>query len=326
MDQMPILETQDLKKYYPVTRGIIPRPVSWVRAVDGVSIRIMPSATLGLVGESGCGKTTLGRLVLRLINPDGGKIIFNGNDITFKKQRQVRPLRKEMQIIFQDPYGSLNPRFTVSDIVGEGLKVFSLCANRREYAERVKQLLEMVGLSGDMINRYPHEFSGGQRQRLGIARALALNPRFIVCDEPVSSLDVSVQAQIINLLEDIQKKMALSYLFISHDLSVVYHISDFVAVMYRGKIVEYAPSEELYTGPLHPYTKALLAAIPVIDAKTKTKKLVLEKEELRSGPANECGCSFYARCPFARDICRGRPPQFVEKTPGHFVSCHCAPG
>jgi len=325
MNSTPILETQDLKKHYPVTKGIIPRPVSWVRAVDGVSVKIAPSSTLGLVGESGCGKTTLGRLVLRLINPDSGKIIFNGADITFEKQRRIRHLRKEMQIIFQDPYGSLNPRFTVSDIVGEGLKVFSLCKNRREYAARVKELLEMVGLSGDVVNRYPHEFSGGQRQRLGIARALALSPRFIVCDEPVSSLDVSVQAQIINLLEDIQKKLSLSYLFISHDLSVVYHISDFVAVMYRGKIVEYARSEEVYNNPLHPYTKALLAAIPVIDAGTKTKKLVLEKEELRSPEGSDAGCPFYARCPFAKDICKTEDPAFLQKSAGHFASCHFAP-
>lgn len=324
MDRIPILETQDLKKHYPVTKGIIPRPVGWVRAVDGVSVNIPPSSTLGLVGESGCGKTTLGRLVLRLITPDSGKIVFNGTDITFMKQRQIRPLRKEMQIIFQDPYGSLNPRFTVSDIVGEGLKVFSLCPDRRAYTARVRELLEMVGLSGDMVNRYPHEFSGGQRQRLGIARALALSPRFIVCDEPVSSLDVSVQAQIINLLEDIQKKLALSYLFISHDLSVVYHISDFVAVMYMGKIVEYARSEEVYKNPRHPYTKALLAAIPVIDAKTRTKKLILEKEELRGSADSGAGCSFYSRCPFAKDVCRTDAPEYVQKTNGHFVSCHFA--
>ncbi|HRZ86237.1 MAG TPA: ABC transporter ATP-binding protein [bacterium] len=316
-----ILETHDLKKYYPVTKGLFSRVTGHVRAVDGVTISVPAGRTLGLVGESGCGKTTLGRLAIRLLDPDGGRIMFDGADITAMKQRALRPLRRKMQIIFQDPYGSLNPRFTVIDIVGEGLKVFSACKTAKEYRERVVQLLEMVGLSGDILSRYPHEFSGGQRQRLGIARALALDPRFIVCDEPVSSLDVSVQAQIINLLADIQKKLGLSYLFISHDLSVVYHISDFVAVMYLGKIVEYAPGDELYANPLHPYTRALLAAVPVIDPATGAKKLILEKEEPLSRARDERGCSFRMRCPFAKGECAAGAPRLEERRPGHFVSC-----
>ncbi|MDP8262188.1 MAG: ABC transporter ATP-binding protein [Candidatus Ancaeobacter aquaticus] len=324
MEASPILETRDLKKYYPVTKGIIPRPVDWVRAVDGVSFKIMPATTLGLVGESGCGKTTLGRLILRLINPDSGNILFDGKDISSLKKGKMRSFRKDMQIIFQDPFGSLNPRFTVHDIVGEGLKVFNLCESKKVLQQKVVELLDMVGLPGNILNRYPHEFSGGQRQRLGIARALALNPRFIVCDEPVSSLDVSIQAQVINLLQSIKEKLKLSYLFISHDLSVVYHVSDYVAVMYRGQIMEYARGEDVYTKALHPYTKALLSAIPAIGKNDADNNVILEDEGSKPSDNYSQGCVFCDRCPYIKDECKENAPHYNEKMPGHFVRCHFA--
>ena len=262
---MNLVEVKNLKTHFPVRAGVLQRPVAWVRAVDGVSFAIREGETVGLVGESGCGKTTLGRTILRLIEPTAGEIRFEDQDITVLEAAAVKPFRRKAQMIFQDPYGSLNPRMTVCNIIGEALRIHRLCANRAEERDRVAELLRQVGLDPDHARRYPHEFSGGQRQRIGIARALAVQPKFIVCDEPVSALDVSVQAQIINLLQELQEKLRLTYLFIAHDLAVVEHISDRVLVMYFGKIVEQASAAEIYARPLHPYTQALLSAVPSID-------------------------------------------------------------
>jgi oligopeptide transport system ATP-binding protein len=275
---MSLLEIRNLKTYFPVRAGVLQKPVAWVRAVDGVSFSINEGETVGLVGESGCGKTTLGRTILRLIEPTAGEIRFDGKDITQLGGAGLKPFRRQAQMIFQDPYGSLNPRMTVGSIVGEPLRIHKLCANRREERERVAELLRAVGLSPDHARRYPHEFSGGQRQRIGIARALAVQPKFIVCDEPVSALDVSVQAQIINLLQDLQEKLQLTYLFIAHDLAVVEHISDRVLVMYFGKIVEEAGAEEIYAHPMHRYTQALLSAVPTVDPAAKRQRIVWPPE------------------------------------------------
>ena len=315
-----LLEVRDLRKYYPVRRGILSRVVAEVKAVDGVSFHIRPGETLGLVGESGCGKTTAGRTLLRLIEPTGGEAVFNRIPIFHIDGEELRKVRKQMQIIFQDPYGSLNPRMTVGGIVMEGMIAHDMYG-RAERVERAQKLLERVGLAPEHFYRYPHEFSGGQRQRIGIARALAVEPRFIVCDEPVSALDVSIQAQIINLLTDLKEELGLSYLFIAHDLSVVEHISDRVAVMYLGKVVEQATSEELFRNPLHPYTRALLASVPSLEPGERKKRQTLGGD-VPTPLDPPAGCSFHTRCPEVMDICRSQTPVTISHGEGHTVSCH----
>jgi oligopeptide transport system ATP-binding protein len=275
---MSLVEIKDLKTHFPIRAGVLQRPVGWVRAVDGVSFAINEGETVGLVGESGCGKTTLGRTILRLIEPTAGEIWFDGRDITKLDGAETKPFRRKAQMIFQDPYGSLNPRMTVGTIIAEPLRIHRLCANKKAERDRVAELLRAVGLSPEHARRYPHEFSGGQRQRIGIARALAVEPKFIVCDEPVSALDVSVQAQIINLLQELQEKLKLTYLFIAHDLAVVEHISDRVLVMYYGKLVEEASAEEIYAHPAHPYTQALLSAVPTVDLAQKRQRIIWPPE------------------------------------------------
>ena len=318
-----LLEVKDLKMYFPVTAGIIfQRKVADVKAVDGVTFSIMKGETLGLVGESGCGKTTTGRAILQLYKPTQGNIIFEGRDLTQLSGSEMRAMRRKIQVIFQDPYGSLNPRMTCGDIVGEPLTVHKLTTNKGEYRDRVAELLEVVGLNPYMGDRYPHEFSGGQRQRIGIARALAVNPSFIVCDEPVSALDVSIQAQVINLLEDLQERFGLTYLFIAHDLSVVRHISDRVAVMYLGHIVELADRNELYENPLHPYTKALLSAVPIPDpAIEATRERIILTGDVPSPMNPPPGCVFHTRCPVMIDDCQLEMPELREVEPDHWVAC-----
>jgi oligopeptide transport system ATP-binding protein len=318
-----LIATERISKYYPVQRGLFARRERFVRAVDGVSLRVRRGETMGLVGESGCGKSTLGRLMLRLVEPTFGRVLFDGNDITHMSQRALRPLRRRMQIIFQDPYSSLNPRMTVGEIVGEALSIHHLAKTRADEEARVVQLLERVGMRADASNRYPHEFSGGQRQRIGIARALAVEPEFIVCDEPISALDVSIQAQIINLLLELQETMGLAYLFVSHDLAVVQHVSHRVAVMYLGKIVERASSEQLYKEPRHPYTRALLAAAPRPDPERKRVRLVLEGD-VPSPIDPPTGCAFHPRCPRALPGRCDRDEPRLEETiegSGHRVAC-----
>jgi len=314
-----LLEVIDLKKHFPVKRGLFSRVQGYVRAVDGISFTIGREETLGLVGESGCGKTTTGRTILRLLEPTAGDVRFEGRSVFAFNKTELRQMRRNMQVVFQDPFGSLNPRMTVGSIVGEPLAVHRV-ATRRERRERVKELLEKVGLPADAVNRYPHEFSGGQRQRIGIARAIALNPKFVVCDEPVSALDVSIQAQIINLLEELQEDFGLSYLFIAHDLGVVQHVSDRVAVMYLGQIVELGDAEVIYEDPKHPYTVALLSAIPVADPKTKRKRIVLPGDV--PSPVNPPGgCRFHTRCKYAKDDCKTEEPKLTDRGGGHFVAC-----
>ncbi|TYT22491.1 ABC transporter ATP-binding protein [Dictyoglomus thermophilum] len=319
-----IIEVKNLKKYFPIKRGIIlSKHVGDVKAVDDVSFYIRKGETLGLVGESGCGKSTVARTIIRLLEPTDGQIIFDGIDITKLSNKDLRKIRKDMQIIFQDPYSSLNPRMTVSEIIGEPLEVHGIVRNSQEKEKRVQELLELVGLAPYHATRYPHEFSGGQRQRIGIARALALNPKFIVADEPTSALDVSIRSQIINLMQDLQKEFKLTYLFISHDLAVIRHICDRIAVMYLGKIVEIANNDDLYNSPLHPYTQALLSAIPIPDPEVaeKRKKIVLTGD-VPSSVNPPSGCRFHPRCPSVMDICSKEEPILKEINPGHFVACH----
>ncbi len=318
-----LLSVQNLKMHFPITRGIIlQRQVGSIKAVDGITFDLMRGETLGLVGESGCGKSTTGRAILQLYEPTAGEVVFEGQDLTDINSGELRRMRRRMQMIFQDPYASLNPRMTVGSIVGEPLEVHKIGGSRREQQQRVQELLEIVGLNPYFINRYPHEFSGGQRQRIGVARALAVNPSFIVCDEPISALDVSIQAQVINLLEDLQSEMGLTYLFIAHDLSVVRHISDRIAVMYLGKIVELADREVLYENPLHPYTQALLSAVPIPDPQVEKKRQRIILEGDVPSPAEPpTGCNFNTRCPQVMDICRQYEPSFTDVGDGHRVAC-----
>jgi oligopeptide transport system ATP-binding protein len=316
-----LLQVRELKKYFEIKRGFFWGEPAKVHAVDGVSFDLLRGETLGLVGESGCGKSTTGRLILRLIEATAGDVLFEGTSIFKAGKSEMRALRQQMQIIFQDPYSSLNPRMTVEQIVGEGIVIHKLCKTRHERRERVADLLQKVGLSPEQMHRYPHEFSGGQRQRVGIARALAVNPKLIIADEPISALDVSIQAQVINLLEDLQDQFNLTYLFIAHDLRVVEHISDRVAVMYLGKIVELADSQELYAKPMHPYTEALLSAIPIPDPTTKRRRIILEGDP--PSPINPPkGCRFHTRCHKRFDRCDKEEPVLREIDPRHWVSCH----
>ena len=319
-EAVPVLQVDGLKKHFPVRKGLLRRTVGQVYAVDDVSFSVQSGETLGLVGESGCGKTTVGRTILRLIEPTAGTLRLEGRDITHLGKAELRPFREQMQIIFQDPFSSLNPRMRVGDIVAEPLKIHGT-SNKKARRERVAELFDRVGLRRAQMDNYPHQFSGGQRQRIGVARALALNPRLIICDEPVSALDVSIQAQVINLLMDLQKELQLSYLFISHNLAVVEHISHRIAVMYLGRIVEYTDKTTLFTKPLHPYTEALLAAVPVPDPAIKRVKRVVQGDvpsPLRPPP----GCHFHTRCPYAVARCKVDSPVLREVEPGHQVSCH----
>jgi oligopeptide transport system ATP-binding protein len=318
----PLLQVEGLKKYFPIRRGLLSRTVGHVKAVDGVSFAIQPGEVLGLVGESGCGKTTTGRCILRLIEPTEGSVRFDGREIVGLGRRDLRALRRQMQIVFQDPYSSLNPRLTVGSMLTEALTLHGL-ARGKAARDRVAELLLLVGLSPQHARRYPHEFSGGQRQRIGVARALAVDPRLIVADEPVSALDVSIQAQIINLLRELQRRMNLTYLFVAHDLSVVEHISDRVAVMYLGRIAEMARSEDLYREPLHPYTVSLLSAIPVPEPGRKRSRIVL-KGDVPSPARPPSGCRFHPRCFMAKPVCAEHEPLLREIAPGHFAACHFA--
>lgn len=314
MDRNCILEVKHLKKYFKVKNG-------WLHAVDNISFSLEKGKTLGIVGESGCGKSTLGRTILRLIEPSSGEIWFNGQDISKLDKQGMRKMRQEMQMIFQDPYASINPRMSVSEIIAEPLIVNGRFPNKQERLEYIDFLMETVGLAPRLYNAYPHELDGGRRQRIGVARALALNPQFIVCDEPVSALDVSIQAQILNLLMDLQDKMGLTYLFITHDLSVVKHISDEIAVLYLGQCVEKAPSKELFANPMHPYTKALLSAIPVPDLNARNKDTHIIRGEVPSPVNLKPGCRFAARCPYVQPECMEQDPEFHQVKPGHYVAC-----
>ncbi len=315
-----ILRAENIVKSFPVHGGLFSQEVASVKAVQGVSFELKKGETLGLVGESGCGKSTLGRSLIKLIQPTSGKIFFKNQDITNYKGEQLRELRKSMQIIFQDPYASLNPRMTIGAILEEPLIIHNLYISQKDRNDRVQDLIKLVGLRPEHLSRYPHEFSGGQRQRVGIARALAVNPDLIICDEPVSALDVSIQAQVINLLMELQQKLGLTYVFIAHDLKVVEHVSTRVAVMYLGKIVEMAEADQLYKNPMHPYTKALLSAIPVPDPKPRTERIIL-KGDVPSPMNPPPGCQFNPRCPLASEECRLNEPQLVDKGNSHWVSC-----
>ena len=322
-DQTPLIRVEHLTKHFPITRGlIIQKQVGAVQAVDDISFEIYKGETLGLVGESGCGKSTTGRTLLRLHEPTSGKVFYKDQDLTLASNAAMRDMRRNIQIIFQDPYASLNPRMTVGSIVGEPLDIHNI-GTATERRERVKELLQLVSLNPHFINRYPHEFSGGQRQRIGVARALALQPDFIVCDEPISALDVSIQAQVVNLLEELQEEFGLTYLFIAHDLSMVRHISDRVAVMYLGKLVELSSRDDLYENPLHPYTQALLSAVPIPDPvlERKRKRVILEGD-VPSPATPPSGCRFHTRCPIAEEICNQEVPVWREATEGHWVACH----
>ena len=316
-----LLSVKDLKMHFPIRKGVLRRTVGHVRAVDGVSFDVQAGETFGLVGESGCGKTTTGRSILRLLEPTGGQVFFNGINVTELNSQEMRRLRADMQIVFQDPYGSLNPRYTVQQTLEEPMVIHKLYASAAERKKRAMELLDVVGLSTSRMNRYPHEFSGGQRQRIGIARALAVNPKLIIADEPVSALDVSVQSQVLNLINDLQKEFHLTYVFIAHDLSVVKHISNRVGVMYLGKMVELANSDKLYQKPLHPYTQALLSAVPVANPEVKRERIILQGD--LPSPANPpSGCYFHPRCRSCMDVCRTTAPEWKEIEPGHFTACH----
>ena len=317
-----LLEVRNLKKYYSVKSGFLNKDRRSVKAVDGINLSVNQGEILGIVGESGCGKSTLGRSILRLIEPTSGEVIFEGTNICGLKKEEMRLKRREMQIVFQDPGASLNPRLTVGEIIGEPLEVFHICEGK-EKEERIYKLMDLVGINRAYINRFPHEFSGGQRQRLGIARALAVNPKLIICDEPVSALDVSIRAQVLNLIKELKDKLNLTYIFISHDLSVVHHICDRVAVMYLGRVVEIADKKQIYENPVHPYTKALLSAIPMPDPEVKRERIILQGDV--PNPADPpSGCHFHKRCPYAKKECSETVPPFVTVEPGHQVLCWLA--
>jgi len=327
-DLKPLVEVQDLKKHFPVSRGLIFKSkVGLVRAVDGVSFAIQRGETLGMVGESGCGKTTVGRTMLGLYPATSGNVVIDGQDILHAHGKDQLGIRRKAQMIFQDPYASLNPRWTVNSIVSEPMRVHKLFASDRDRSERARQLLGLVGLNPQLLNRFPHEFSGGQRQRIGIARALASDPLFIVCDEPISALDVSIQAQVVNLLDELQDQFGLTYLFIAHDLSMVRHICDRVAVLYLGVMMELADRDELYENPLHPYTKALLSAVPIPDPrKDRARKRTILTGDVPSPLNPPNGCRFHTRCPIAMDICKKEVPIWQEAAPNHWVACHAVTG
>jgi len=317
-----LVQVDNLKKYFPIRKGVLRNTVGHVKAVDDISFTIRKGRTMGLVGESGCGKSTTGRVLLNLLEATEGKVLFDGKDVTAMSRKEIKPLRTQMQIIFQDPYSSLNPRLPVSEIVGEAMLQHGIAKNKADMKERVIDVIGKCGLFPEQANRYPHQFSGGQRQRICIARALAVGPRFVVCDEAVSALDVSIQSQIINLLKDMQDEMGLTYLFISHDLSVVKFISDDVGVMYLGQLVETGEKGQIFGNPLHPYTEALLSAVPSFDPAARNKKRIILEGDIPSPAKPPSGCRFHTRCPYAQEICSEKVPERIEKEPGHFVMCH----